>query len=45
IPQPPLVLFYRGQIKLLQQLTLGVVGSRKATGYSAAALAQLFPQL
>ncbi|TLF40031.1 DNA-protecting protein DprA [Lacticaseibacillus zeae] len=45
IPQPPLVFFYRGQIKLLRQLTLGVVGSRKATGYSAAALAQLFPQL
>ena len=45
IPQPPLVLFYRGQLGLLNQLTLGIVGSRRATGYSATALAQLLPQL
>ena len=45
IPQPPSVLFYQGNLGLINQLTLGVVGSRKATNYSAAALTQLFPQL
>ncbi len=39
------MLFYRGQLGLLNQLTLGIVGSRRATGYSATALAQLLPQL
>ncbi len=45
IPQPPSVLFYQGNLGLINQLTLGVVGSRKATNYSAEALTRLFPQL
>lgn len=41
----PFVLFYRGKINLLTSLnTLGVVGSRSATQYSAKAIQYLFPQ-
>lgn len=40
----PLLIFYRGNVKLLNSTnTLGVVGSRTATNYSARALQYLFP--
>ncbi len=38
---PPLVIFYRGELPLLNQPMLGVVGAREATNYSTAVLRQL----
>lgn len=46
IYQPPLILFYRGNIDLLTfSNTLAVIGSRKATQYSYKALDMLFRKL
>lgn len=42
---PPLVLFYRGNINLLAQPALGVVGSRQMTAYGESALRGLLPPL
>ncbi|KRN21103.1 DNA-processing protein DprA [Lacticaseibacillus camelliae] len=39
--QPPLVLFYRGRIDLLDNMTLAVVGARRATSYTETALRRL----
>lgn len=39
--QPPLVLFYRGEVDILDNMTLAVVGARQATAYSKTALHQL----
>ncbi|MFS0553036.1 DNA-processing protein DprA [Brevibacillus sp. 179-C9.3 HS] len=36
IPDPPLTLFYRGDHTLLENLSIGVVGSRKPTSYGRA---------
>ncbi|QFQ91502.1 DNA-processing protein DprA [Lacticaseibacillus manihotivorans] len=43
--EPPTVLFYRGNIKLLKTLTLAIVGARKATQYTPKSLNQLGRQL
>lgn len=45
IPSPPLVLFYRGNLQLLDQLNLGVVGARLATTYTKHSLELIFPGL
>jgi DNA processing protein len=45
IPDPPLLLFYRGDLSCLQKPLLGVVGSRKPTPYGKAACAHLTEQL
>lgn len=46
IPNPPVILFYRGNIKLLNYVSLlGVIGSRKATEYTDQALHYLYPAL
>lgn len=42
---PPLVLFYRGNLKLLQQPALGVVGSRQISAYGMSSLRGLLPPL
>ena len=34
IYDPPFVLYYRGDVNLLEKPMLGIVGSRKATGYT-----------
>ncbi|WP_404819958.1 DNA-processing protein DprA [Lacticaseibacillus daqingensis] len=39
--QPPLVLFTRGAVSLLDRLSLGVVGARQATRYTRQALSEL----
>ncbi|MFD1440717.1 DNA-processing protein DprA [Lacticaseibacillus hegangensis] len=39
--QPPLVLFYRGRIDQLDNMTLAVVGARRATTYTETALRRL----
>jgi len=41
IPDPPLLLFYRGEVSLLQQPMVAVVGSRRPTPYGKSACAQL----
>lgn len=41
ITQPPLVLFYAGDLTVLNQLTLAIVGSRNAGRYSRDGLARL----
>ncbi len=33
IPQPPLVLYYRGDLEVLNKVCIGVVGTRKNTAY------------
>lgn len=40
---PPLVLFYRGRLQLLNQWLLGVVGARDCTTYSVEILKYLIP--
>lgn len=44
ITYPPLILYYRGNIKLLnQKAILGVIGSRNATSYTEQSLHYLYP--
>ncbi|WP_125707825.1 DNA-processing protein DprA [Lacticaseibacillus porcinae] len=43
--EPPSVLFYLGNIKLLNTLSLAIVGARNATEYTPNALNKLAPQL
>jgi DNA processing protein len=45
IYDPPLVLFARGRIELLQSVMLGVVGTRRATPYGTAASERLAADL
>ena len=45
IPDPPLVLFYRGELQLLKKPALGVVGSRKPTPYGRASCSYLVKEL
>jgi DNA processing protein len=45
IYDPPLLLFARGRIELLQSLMLGVVGTRRPTAYGTAATEKLTPDL
>lgn len=40
---PPLVLFYRGNLSLLHQPSIGVVGTRQITNYGQSALRGLLP--
>lgn len=40
---PPLVLFYRGDLSLLSQRLLGIVGARDCTSYSVEILKNLIP--
>ncbi len=42
---PPVVLFARGRIELLQAITLGVVGTRRPTAYGTAAAERLSTDL
>ncbi|MBD5806618.1 DNA-processing protein DprA [Limosilactobacillus walteri] len=42
---PPLVLFYRGNLSLLHQSSIGVVGTRQITAYGQSALRGLLPPL
>lgn len=45
IYQPPVVLFYQGDLSLLNQLSLAVVGSRHHSAYSSQSLELLIPKL
>ena len=45
IYRPPLVLFAQGDVNLLQQKIVTIVGSRKATSYSRSVLTKLVPPL
>ncbi|WP_342389086.1 DNA-processing protein DprA [Salinicoccus bachuensis] len=45
IYDPPLVLYYRGDTSLLENPMLGIVGSRKATGYTRLVLQNIIPDL
>ncbi len=45
IASPPLVLYYRGDLSLVKQKCLGVVGTRKATSYSSFLLKKWIPVL
>lgn len=45
IYDPPLVLYYRGNISLLEKRMLGIVGSRKATGYTRIVLQNIIPEI
>jgi DNA processing protein len=45
IYDPPLLLFARGRIELLQSLMLGVVGTRRPSAYGIAATEKLTPDL
>ncbi len=42
---PPIVLFARGRVDLLQSIMLGVVGTRRPTAYGIAATERLSPDL
>ncbi len=42
---PPIVLFVRGRVELLQTIMLGVVGTRRPTTYGVAATERLSPDL
>ncbi|BAP85664.1 DNA protecting protein DprA [Paucilactobacillus hokkaidonensis JCM 18461] len=42
---PPIVLFYRGKLDLLNTTMLGVVGARKNTSYGKQALKNLLPSI
>lgn len=42
---PPILLFARGRVELLQQITLGVVGTRRPTPYGLAATERLSTDL
>lgn len=41
----PYILYYRGELSLLSEKMLGVVGSRKATAYTKNALEKILPEL
>lgn len=43
IPDPPLWLFYRGNISTLKTNTISVVGSRKASNYGSSVIETLLP--
>lgn len=43
--RPPIVLFMRGNLKLLNQQSLAVVGARQRTGYSIEAIRLLLPDV
>lgn len=45
IPDPPLLLFARGRIELLEWLSIGVVGTRRPSTYGKAAAAKLTREL
>ncbi|WP_020008661.1 DNA-processing protein DprA [Salinicoccus albus] len=45
IYDPPYILYYRGDISILDAPVLGVVGSRKATSYTRHALLNILPAL
>lgn len=45
IYQPPLILFAKGNIKLLQNKIVTIVGSRMATGYSQRVIEKIVPNL
>lgn len=45
IAQPPLVLFYRGDISLLKQKSVAIVGSRKHTSYGAMLIQRWIPEI
>jgi len=45
IAQPPLVLFYRGDISLLNQKNVAIVGARNHTSYGAMLIKQWIPAL
>ncbi len=45
ISDPPLALFYKGNIELIAGPAIGIVGSRKPTPYGRAACAQLVKEL
>jgi DNA processing protein len=45
ISDPPIALFARGRIELLQAVMLGVVGTRRPTAYGMAATERLSPDL
>lgn len=45
IYDPPFVLYYRGDVNLLEKPMLGIVGSRKATGYTRIVLQRIVPDL
>lgn len=45
IYDPPVVLFVRGRVELLQSTMLGVVGTRRPTAYGVAATERLSPDL
>lgn len=45
IPSPPPIIYVRGDIKLLTQKMIGVVGSRKITGYGKDVIRLLVPDL
>lgn len=45
LTDPPLVLFYQGNLQLLQQKSLGIVGARQASDYSFYVLKKLIPDL
>jgi len=42
---PPIALFARGRVELLQSIILGVVGTRRPTAYGTAAVERLSPDL
>ena len=42
---PPVILYFRGNIKLLNSVSIAVVGSRKFTDYSRLSLARIIPSL
>lgn len=42
---PPLILFYRGDLSLLHQPSLGVVGTRQMTNYGESSLRGILPPL
>ena len=41
----PYILYYRGNLSILSEKMLGVVGSRKASGYTKKALEKILPEL
>lgn len=45
LPYPPLVLFYQGNLELLQCPLLAVVGARDASAYASQVISQLVPPL
>lgn len=45
VPTPPLVLFYKGDLTLLERKKLAVVGAREATNYGYQVLQSLMPDI